>query len=118
MRGRTHVLLGVAAATPVAVTTSAVLPVVAGAAIGSLLPDMDHPGSSLGKLVHVPLGHRGPLHSLLAAAVFAFAALFLLPASLSEAVAAGLGVGYVAHLLCDLPSGRVALLWPLGRGGD
>lgn len=117
MRGRTHVLLGVAASAPLAVSMENPLPVLAGAALGSLLPDLDHPESTLGHWLHVPLRHRGPLHSLLAALFFASLSLAVLSvvawfASDAPWYAAGVGIGYVVHLLADIPSGRVPLLWP------
>jgi membrane-bound metal-dependent hydrolase YbcI (DUF457 family) len=89
-------------------------PVLAGAALGSLLPDLDTPSSSLGHWVHVPLGHRRPLHSLLAAGVASLALWLTLPAPWRLA-ATGLAIGYVAHLLADSLTGRVPLLWPFQR---
>ena len=55
------------------------MPVLAGAALGSLLPDLAPARSTLGRWVHVPLRHRGPLHSLLAAMTAALLAWLLLP---------------------------------------
>lgn len=89
------------------------------AALGSLLPDIDHPQSWAGKrmaLVSVPLaaliGHRGVTHSLLAVAGFAILLTILGPGHL----AAPLAVGYLSHLLADaLTLSGIPLLWPSKR---
>lgn len=89
------------------------------AALGSLLPDIDHPQSWAGKrmaLVSVPLaaliGHRGLTHSLLAVAGFALLLALLGPHHL----AAPLAVGYLSHLLADsFTLSGVPLLWPNKR---
>lgn len=62
----------------------------------------------------MPLRHRGPLHSLLAAMTAAFLAWLLLPTPW-RLPAAGLAIGYLAHLLADSLTGRVPLLWPAKR---
>ena len=98
MRALPHVLIGSAAALPVAIETGVAVPVLAGAALGSLLPDLDSPRFTLGRWVHVPLRHRGPLHSLLAAAAAALLAWLLLPTAWRLA-AADLTIGDFAHLL-------------------
>lgn len=89
------------------------------AALGALVPDIDHPQSWLGKrlaVISVPLagiiGHRGVTHSLIA--VLALLA-FLAPAGLDHA-GAPLAVGYLSHLLADaLTLSGVPLLWPSRR---
>lgn len=91
----------------------------AAAALGSLLPDIDHPGSWAGrklKAVSVPLslvvGHRGVTHSALAVL-----ACFALLAGMGMGWgAAPVAVGYLSHLAADAltPSG-VPLLWPSRR---
>jgi inner membrane protein len=88
-------------------------------AIGSLLPDIDHPSSWFGRrlpFISWPLaalvGHRGVTHSALAfagwvAAIWACGStLWLGP----------LAIGYLSHLLgdCLTPSG-IPLLWPSRR---
>lgn len=137
MRATTHQIAGVglaavgAAALDVSTASAAVL--VAGAWLGSLLPDADRAGSRiyrarrverrmwpvrlLGRIARLPLrllimlGHRGLTHSLLAcAAVAALASL------LSTDLAVGIGVGYLAHVLADACTpGGVPLLAPLSR---
>ena len=93
------------------------------AAIGGLLPDLDHPESVLGRrlpLVSIPLarifGHRGMTHSLLAVAVMT-TGLVAITAIHQWGLAAWLLppliVGYLSHILGDsmTPSG-VPLFWP------
>lgn len=89
------------------------------AVTGSLLPDIDHPGSWAGrkfKVVSVPLsaliGHRGLTHS----AIAVLACLGLLVALGGTWAPAPVVVGYLSHLLADslTPSG-VPLLWPNPR---
>ena len=89
------------------------------AALGSLLPDIDHPQSWAGRkmrVVSIPLslliGHRGLTHSALAI----IGGLILLAAMGVGGLAAPVVVGYLSHLLADAltPSG-VPLLWPNQR---
>lgn len=91
----------------------------AAAALGSLLPDIDHPQSWAGRkmrVISVPLslviGHRGLTHSALAIVACAG----LLAAMGIGWLAAPVVVGYLSHLLADslTPSG-VPLLWPNRR---
>lgn len=93
------------------------------AVIGSLLPDLDHPSSWVGRRVwpvsrplSLLLGHRGLTHSLLAVV----AGLVLLhdigtvglPARLIEPAV----IGYLSHLAADaLTPAGVPLLWPWKR---
>lgn len=91
----------------------------AAAALGSLLPDIDHPGSWAGrklKIISVPLsavvGHRGVTHS-------ALAVLGCLAALMGMGLgwgAAPIAIGYLSHLMADslTPSG-VPFLWPSRR---
>ena len=101
--------LGVPALDPVALAL---------AAVGSLLPDLDHPQSWVGRRLRVlsrPLaavfGHRGATHSLLAVLG---TALLLHTHGVSRAVSEPLVVGYLSHLGADLltPAG-LRLAWPL-----
>ncbi|KAF0224346.1 MAG: putative membrane-bound metal-dependent [Rhodospirillaceae bacterium] len=91
----------------------------AAAALGALLPDIDHPHSWAGRKVRfisVPLslllGHRGLTHSALAV----LAGAVLLAIMGTGWLAAPVVVGYLSHLLADglTPSG-VPLLWPHKR---
>jgi len=137
LRATTHQIAGVGlavvtAAALDATTTSAAL-LVGGAWLGSLLPDADRAGSRiyrprrwerrawplrvLGWLARLPLrllillGHRGLTHSLAGCA-----AVTILARLLSTELAAGLAIGYLAHIAADActPSG-VPLLAPLTR---
>ncbi len=98
MRGGAHAALGAAAAIPLALLTGPrfLIPVVLAGAVGGLLPDIDHPGSTLGRFVPWPavvvenhktgfiahgrrwfhgrtVRHRGETHSVGAAAITAVA---------------------------------------------
>lgn len=135
MRATTHQLAGVglavvgAAAFALSTPDAAVL--VAGAWLGSLLPDADRAGSRIyrartlerrawplrvvGRLARLPLralillGHRGLTHSLVAVAAVTALAYLLAP----DAFAAGVGVGYLAHVAADACTpGGVPLLAP------
>lgn len=100
------------------------------AAFGALLPDIDHPSSTVGRMfprVSKPLaavfGHRGFTHSLLASvllgAVLAYTS-HMHAASLPAATAAAVSMGYLSHLLADYLTVRgIPLFWPYRRpGGD
>lgn len=84
--------------------------------IGSLLPDIDHPGSKLGRRVpiisHIMylFGHRAMTHSLLFVIALALLGTFVSP------IFYGLSIGSLVHIAADMltPSG-VPLFWPLGR---
>ena len=99
MTGKTHAAAGIAAA--LALGTN--IPQLALAAAGSILPDIDHSGSTLGKHIK-PLSkhlkHRGLTHSLL----------FLIVTSL---ISPYLGLGVLTHIALDMlnPQG-VKLFYP------
>jgi inner membrane protein len=91
----------------------------AAAAMGALLPDIDHPQSWAGRkfrVISVPLslvvGHRGVTHSLLAV----LGCIAVLALWRTGDWAAPVAVGYLSHLAADglTPSG-VPLLWPNRR---
>jgi membrane-bound metal-dependent hydrolase YbcI (DUF457 family) len=56
-------------------------------------------------------GHRGLTHT----ALFAWAIIGLMWRTWPEPWVLAFGVGYVSHLLADLPGG-VPLLWPIWNG--
>lgn len=144
MTGRSHLLLtGAAYATlalhpiptplgpisvPRLVPGGGLVPTLAGAvavALVGLLPDVDQAGSkaarlggwptrALAWLVQVVLGHRGALHSLVAAFV-AWWLGQLVGSALGVPGLAGLAAfGWCAHLLLDAATaGGVPILWPL-----
>lgn len=120
MRGSTHTFTGVA----LAVIMFAPAPplVLAGAAIaggiGALLPDLDHPQSTIsrrvwlaGATLRMVVSHRGALHSLLA-----MAAALLLAATVQgdwSQIALSAAVGYCSHIVLDaLTVSGVPLFWP------
>ncbi|MBX9634920.1 MAG: metal-dependent hydrolase [Magnetospirillum sp.] len=120
MMAGSHVIVGAAlwaVTAKLSGGTPADIPALAGAAMGALLPDMDHPQSWAGRKfrpISVPLslvvGHRGVTHSLLAvvAGIVALAAMGL------DGAVAPVVLGYLSHLAADslTPSG-VPLLWPM-----
>lgn len=72
--------------------------------LGSLLPDLDHPRSKLGKkipffskTVSVAFGHRGIFHSLFFTVLVAYLASLFLPQYLVGAIF----FGYLSHLVAD-----------------
>ena len=96
------------------------------AAMGGLLPDLDHPQSALGRripFISLPLsavfGHRGMTHSLLAVVVLLLALIIVttIPSyAMLSGLAAPLCIGYLSHLLGDslTPSG-IPIFWPRKR---
>lgn len=89
--------------------------VLAGSALGALLPDIDSPYSTIGRRLPLlawtikwTIGHRGIFHSLLMAG--------LIGAGISVFnlwFGAGIAIGYISHLLLDsLNKEGVPLLWP------
>jgi len=121
MMARSHVVVGLAAwfaAAPL-LHVPAFDPAYIGAVVaGSLLPDIDHPRSWVGRrtkpvstAIAATLGHRGITHSAIAVAVLAF---LLLHAGYQSAGVSALVVGYLSHLGADMltPQG-LRLAWPL-----
>lgn len=89
-----------------------------GVMLGSLLPDIDHPQSYLGRrlpFLSVPIfklfGHRGFTHSFLSLGLLTIASAFYW--SVNPLFFGGILLGYFSHLLADMctPSG-VPLLYP------
>ncbi len=119
---RSHVVVGVAAwlaAAPLLHLAPAD-PVYLGLAVtGSLLPDIDHPHSWVGRrarpfstVIAATLGHRGVTHS----AVAVIALLMLLAQGGRQALGSALAVGYLSHLAADMLTPRgLRLAWPLRR---
>jgi inner membrane protein len=122
MLWRTHFIGGVLAGTGAALLLRSDPLLFAGVAgFASLLPDLDSPKSFVGRKVwpvsagvDYTLGHRGPLHSLLGAALACAGSFFALKAlHLNLLLLCAVAVGYISHLLLDAlnPQG-VPLLWP------
>lgn len=88
-------------------------------AISALVPDIDHPNSTirkrtglLGFLAGGWFGHRGFTHTLVALALVSLASGLLLPGVLAAAIAGG----YASHLLLDaLTRSGIPALWPVTR---
>lgn len=93
--------------------------------MAALLPDLDNPGSKLGRavpviprLVEIIAGRRGALHSLLGAGMVCLLAAFVLRFWYAHTLVYGylvplIAAGYLSHLIADslTPSG-VPWLWP------
>jgi membrane-bound metal-dependent hydrolase YbcI (DUF457 family) len=141
----THQIAGVGLAAVVAAaadaSTATAVVLLAGAWAGSLLPDADKTGTRVyrrlrierrnllaraaGTVVRLPLRvlvllpHRGITHSVFAAALAAVLTgglVSLVSPSYARSAAAGMAIGYLAHIAADActPSG-VPLLSPLSR---
>jgi membrane-bound metal-dependent hydrolase YbcI (DUF457 family) len=144
-RTTTHQIAGVGlaavASAAVDATTAHAAMALAGAWLGSVLPDADRAGTrvyrptrierrvwparAIGWIARLPLrplivlGHRGITHSLAACAATAVACGLLASLGAPAAalpVAAGVAIGYAAHIAADActPSG-VALFAPISR---
>lgn len=91
---------------------------VIGLAVGSLLPDIDHPKSYIGKklsktsrIMSKTVGHRGLTHSL----PF-WLCLFTLGFFMKENVFLGLWIGYLFHIVGDLLTvAGVPLFYPFSK---
>lgn len=123
MMAFSHILIGMSSWALAVRFTNAPLNEFAVAAVvaGSLLPDIDHPGSWLGRrLLPVSMflgsifGHRGVTHSLIA--VVAMIAVIVLWGGAAYSTVAALAVGYLSHLGADLlTNSGIPLLWPSQR---
>lgn len=121
--GHTHVLAGLAVGMAVAANTHArpldslILAGLAGAA--ALLPDIDHPRSTirremglLGRVGLFWLSHRGLTHTWLFVVGLGACALLTLPAPLALALIAG----YASHLIADMMTvSGLPVFWPLSQ---
>jgi inner membrane protein len=93
----------------------------AGVALGSLLPDIDHPQSFLGRripiipqLIYDVWGHRSITHSLLALTTLGIATASTL--HFSPYLLLGNFIGYLSHLLGDmLTKSGIPLFWPIEK---
>jgi inner membrane protein len=127
MTGRTHLTIGIATGLALAQTLN--LPpkesalIIAAAALGSLLPDIDHPQSMLSGwipgagLLSIFARHRGITHSLLFCILLPCVLWYALSAEVKLPIPyiypLGLVLGMCSHLLSDMltPAG-VPLLYP------
>ena len=77
--------------------------------LGSLLPDIDHPSSLLGRYVHVAGGHRTWTHTVYFVILFGVLSIWFRPL-------AWLALGYFWHLFWDsLSYGGVCWFWPFSK---
>jgi inner membrane protein len=91
---------------------------IACAVVGSLLPDVDHPKSWVGRrtrpistFLAAIFGHRGITHSALAIATLAVGVLY---AGYRHVWVCALVTGYLSHLFADMLTPRgLRLAWPL-----
>lgn len=111
MNGASHLVGGVTAAMVLGIHSPAQLAVVA---VSSLLADIDRQNSLLGRFIPVlpsmleaTLGKRTLTHSI----TFGFSIWLLL--SVHSSWQWPFLIGYISHLILDVITGRVALLWPL-----
>lgn len=113
MKGYTHLAIGLGAGLIMKDTIGFGGVVMTG--LGSLLPDLDHPSSMLGRRIFgasiLGLKHRGWMHSLVGLIIFA--ALF---AAINPKFVPGITLGYFLHLLADTlnPTG-IAWFYPISR---
>jgi inner membrane protein len=90
------------------------------AAIGGLLPDVDHSSSVMGSKTKILsfLKHRGLTHSILGAGIVYFLMQFLFTRYLTKAVPLinYVMIGYISHIFLDMltPSG-VSLFYPFKK---
>lgn len=89
--------------------------------IGSVLPDIDHPKSWLGRrlwFVSAPLslliGHRGLTHSFLAALTLAVT--LIIYGQVAGYLVASLCTGYLTHMAGDfITKGGIPVFWPFKK---
>lgn len=112
MNGASHLIGGVTAAMLLGIHSPAQLAVVA---VASLLPDIDRSNSLLGRWIPVlpaaleqGVGKRTITHSLLFGV-----GIWLLLGLLHTSWQWSFLIGYGSHLVLDVFTGRIALLWPL-----
>lgn len=101
-----------------------------GSVLGSLLPDIDHPNSYIGKrlkplsfAINKTFGHRGITHTLLFVFLISFLfwllSLFLIPSSLTflfYSFFVGCVIGIVSHLVLDMSTkSGVPLFYPISK---
>jgi inner membrane protein len=123
MMAKSHVVVSVAAwiaAAPLLHLPPLAPAYLALAVAGSLLPDIDHPKSWIGRrtrpvstAIAKILGHRGVTHSALAVVGLV---VLLLHNGYRQAAVSALAVGYASHLAADMLTPRgLRLAWPLQK---
>lgn len=96
MTGKSHLKIGIAVG---ALTLNPC--VIIGSAIGSLLPDIDHKGSTISRIthVHLPVHHRGITHSIIGLGIIYLLLVYLCGGT--NAYIQGIVIGYISHLIAD-----------------
>ncbi len=123
MMARSHVVVGIAAwiATAPILHVPVLNPICLGlVVVGSLLPDIDHPQSWVGRrtrpvstAIALALGHRGITHSAIAVVGMT---MLLAHAGYRRGLVAAVAIGYLSHLAADMLTPRgLRLAWPLRR---
>lgn len=90
-----------------------------GVLLGAVLPDIDHPGSTIGRrfwpisqIVSKVFGHRGITHSLVGASLILWG-LYVWQGEVTV-FWVGIALGYASHLIGDMCTIRgCPILWPL-----
>lgn len=130
MLGRTHFIFGIATAS---LALGPSLEAAALAGLGALTPDIDHPKSTLGRIIPAPFRPfagiaagtygivTGSTTIAISAALFLFIIFFphrsvthslLALFVVSNFLPAAFALGYVSHIVADFISGGVPLFWP------
>ncbi|KYG34159.1 metal-dependent hydrolase [Alkalihalobacillus trypoxylicola] len=119
MTGKTHLIAGVTMASTIAhYTNYEPLALIISGAVGSLLPDICHGGSKIGRrfpllstIINTLFGHRTFTHSLLFLFIIAFVMNRFVPV---EALTVGLLAGMISHLILDAFTRRgIRFFYPL-----
>lgn len=114
MNGASHLVGGITSAVWLGYHHPSELAVVA---IASLLPDIDRHNSLVGRCIPIlprvlesMVGKRTITHSMIICGIMTLLLKQLLPH-----FAALFLIGFISHILLDLLTGRVALMWPLPK---
>lgn len=119
MKGKTHIAGGIASSLAFAQFSNMDPVITVGAGIiGSLVPDICHGGSKMGKalpilskIINLIFGHRSLTHSLLFLVITAFLMDRFLP---YDAVKNGLLIGMFSHLVLDMGTkSGIQLFFPI-----
>ena len=131
MMGKTHLAAGILAGelTALAYYHASIIPaliVIGSAAIGSLLPDIDHPGSLLSSSsrlsrhtsnsIAVVTPHRGLTHTPIFSGLIIAVLYYFLQQRIKycDPICIGLAVGILSHLVLDTLTERgVMWFWPI-----
>ena len=127
MMGKTHLITGILLASHIGAgnPTDLYMSFMLGTAIGSLLPDVDHPQAMIsrfvpvvGQVIRAVTTHRGFFHSAMGVVSIATFLILIQPfVSVREdqyyIISTGLIIGMILHIAMDAMTNRgVQLLWP------